>query len=254
VLDLLVALLGLPVRLPLRAAAVGDALMNEHVRPPASPLGGTCRAALDFEAPWLIEKLVKDRIVATPAEGEALFTEVKRYLVMARSDESRIWEMYSLRVDEVWHAFILYTVQYTDFCHRHFGRYIHHAPSNAPRAATARTLPVATFAMFRDRYAKLFGCPLSDAWYDERSVGLDRHVRNERAGRLALRHDGDMVSLIGEDGEVVFAVSDIAAAALAFVAVTGAFYVRELPGDLDTEEKVALAEALVECRILKAAG
>jgi hypothetical protein len=228
--------------------------MNAPVSPPADAIAADVAAALDFDAPYLVEKLVKNRVVDSTAEAEALFREVKRYLVMARTDERRIiWEMHSLRVDEVWHQFILYTVQYAEFCQRHFGRYIHHAPSNAPHVEHARTIPVGTFDQFRDRYAALFGTALPDLWYDDRTVTVNRLVRNERAGRLTLRHDADMVELVTESGDAIFAVNDVAAPALGFVAATGAFHVRELPGGLDDEEKVALAATLIECRVLKAA-
>jgi hypothetical protein len=78
--------------------------------------------ALGYQAPFLIEKLLREGIVDTPEEGEALFLEVKRYLVLARLDRSFTFDMHSLRVDGVWHQFILYTVEYTDFCRRFFGR------------------------------------------------------------------------------------------------------------------------------------
>ena len=42
--------------------------------------------ALDFEAPYLVEKLVKDRVVDSAEQGSALFTEVKRYLVLNQVD------------------------------------------------------------------------------------------------------------------------------------------------------------------------
>ena len=74
--------------------------------------------ALAHEAPFLVEKLLKDRITQTVEEAEALFLEVKRYIVLVQSDPTRIWEMHSLRVDEVWHQFILFTAQYWDFCQR----------------------------------------------------------------------------------------------------------------------------------------
>ena len=32
-------------------------------------------------------------------------------------------------IDEVWHTFILYTVDYFKFCHHYFGYYLHHAPT-----------------------------------------------------------------------------------------------------------------------------
>lgn len=31
-------------------------------------------------------------------------------------------------IDEMWHAFILYTQIYADFCEKYFGRFIHHPP------------------------------------------------------------------------------------------------------------------------------
>jgi hypothetical protein len=60
-----------------------------------------------------------------------------------------------------------------------------------------------------------------------------------------------MVDLIGRDGRAFFSVSDIAREALQFIASTCGFYVRELPGDLTDEEKVALVAKLVEIKVLR---
>jgi hypothetical protein len=46
-------------------------------------------------------------------------------------------------------------------------------------------------------------------------------------------------------------VSDLAVDALRFIADTGAFYVRELPGELTSAEKVGLVAALVEMKLLR---
>ena len=210
--------------------------------------------ALAYEAPFLIERLLKARIAETAEEAEALFLEVKKYTVLVRSDTTRIWDMHSLRVDEAWHQFILFTPQYTDFCQRFFGLYIHHSPSNAPQSERAKAVPVAPFAEFRDRYQKLFGAPLPDVWYDERSITLERRVLNERAGLLALRDDREGIDLVAPDGDVLLTVNEFARKALAFIAQTGAFHVRELPGELSDEEKIALIATLVEYRILRVAG
>lgn len=212
------------------------------------------RDALAYEAPFLVEKLRKARIAETDAEAEALFLEAKKYLVMTQSDATRIWQMHSLRVDEAWHQFILFTAQYAEFCARYFGRYVHHSPSNAPKVERAEEIPVASFAEFRARYEELFGSALPDVWYDERSLTPRRRLLNEHAGRLTLRADGDAIDLLAPNGEVVLTVNDVAREALAFVARTGAFHVRELPGELTDDEKVALAAALVRCRILRVAG
>ncbi len=213
--------------------------------------------ALSFEAPYLIEKLLKERIVRSTDEAEALFAEVKKYIVLVRTDTSMIWEMHSLRVDAAWHQFVLYTLQYSEFCQRYFGRYIHHSPSNAPevkRAGAAPLSPVATFAMFRQRYEELFGQPLPDVWLDETSVNPDSRIVNELAGQLTLRRDGDMIDLVSVHGDTLISVHHLAHEAMAFLARTGAFYVRELPGGLTDEEKVGLAATMVSCRLLRAGG
>ncbi len=210
--------------------------------------------SLDYQAPFLIEKLLKDRIVETPEEAEALFTEVKRYILVCALDNTKSWHMYSLRIDECWHQFILFTRQYMDFCRQYFGRYIPHSPSNAPEVKTVKPIATTTFADFTRRYQQLFGAPPSDIWYDARNVTVRRRVLNDRAGRLSLHESDGMVELLSSRGEPLLSVNELARNALAFVAQTGAFYVRELPGDLEEDEKVALIAALVELKLLRLAS
>lgn len=229
--------------------------MTHHTASAVSPAGASAAIdALAYKAPFVIEKLLKARIAETAEEAESLFLEAKKYIVLAHSDDTKIWQMHSLRVDEAWHQFILFTAQYADFCQRFFGRYIHHAPSNAPKLEKARATPVASFAEFRARYEELFGSSPPDVWYDERSITLDRRVLNERAGLLTLRGEHDVVELVAPEGEVLMAVNELAREALAFVARTAAFHVRELPGELSDDERVALTATLVEYRILRVAG
>ena len=207
--------------------------------------------ALAYEAPFLVEKLVKDRFVETPEEGEALFAEVKRFLVLVASDERVIWDMYSLRIDEAWHQFVLFTRQYVDFCQRFFGRYMHHSPSNAPESKTAPAAEASSFARFQQRYEELFGGPLPSVWYDHTHVTVRRRILNDRAGMLTVSSTDDMVDLVSPRGDVLLSANEIAREALAFIARTGAFYVRELPGDLDDEEKIGLVATLVEHKMLR---
>jgi len=228
--------------------------------PAASRLGDSetdARAAsLEYEAPYLIEKLVKDRVCASEHEARALFREVKRFLYLNRTDRSRVWDMVSHRVDEVWHQFVLFTLQYMEFCERHYGIYLPHAPSNAPKPARggAPDVPTATFAEFAARYETMYGEPLPDCWHDDRSVGLNRRVIDTRIGHLLMRQTEGNLELVNGDGEVVFAVNAIAEPAMTFIAETGAFYVRELPGGLTDEEKVALVATLVQHRFLRVGG
>ena len=213
--------------------------------------GPTFFDALDFEAPYLIEKLLKDCVVDTAEQASALFTEVKRYLVLNHIDRTKSWKMYSLRVDEVWHQFVLFTVEYSAFCDKYFGHYAHHAPSNAPDPGFGHRAPEATFAEFTERYRQMFGAEPPDLWDDSTSIAPHRRIVNERAGQLELRSADDMVDLIGRNGRVLFSVNEIARAALRFIAGTGAFYVRELPGDLTDDEKVALIATLIDMKLLR---
>jgi hypothetical protein len=212
--------------------------------------------ALAFEAPYVIERLVNDRIVASVPEAEELFTEVKRYLVMSEVCDDVVVGMCSARVDEAWHAFILYTSQYADFCQRYFGHFIGHAPKNAPKAGAdphghRREL---SFPEFCTRYEELFGELLPEVWLDPRNVVVGQRVFNDEAGELSIARSGSAAELIDASGDVLVSVNDIAVDALAFIAVTGAFYVRELPGGLTDREKVALVEALLTIRTLRLAS
>jgi hypothetical protein len=218
------------------------------------PQAQTSLDALGYEAPFLIEKLIKNCVVDTDAEAEELFREVKRYLVLCDLDQSRVWNMYSLRVDEAWHQFILFTRQYMEFCQRFFGRYVPHNPSNAPKVEYSRPAEKTSFKQFYSRYQELFAEPLPDLWYDESTVTLNRRLFSRWAGPLTVRADGDMVELLNSSGDALFAVNDVAAPALQFIADTGAFYVRELPGDMTDDEKLALAAVLVECKVLRSAS
>jgi hypothetical protein len=74
---------------------------------------------------------------------------------------------------------------------------------------------------------------------------------NDRAGKFTLRDEGGMVDLLTSTGDVVVSINEFGRNALAFVARTGVFYVRELPGDLDDEEKIALVATLVEYKVLR---
>ena len=212
--------------------------------------------SLSYEAPFLLEKLLKDQIAETLDEARALFQEVKRYILLAQVDESATaWAMNSLRVDEAWHQFVLFTREYTDYCQRFFHRYIHHNPSNAPRLITDRHgKESSSFDRFRERYERFFGAPLPEVWYDKKSVTIRRRVINHDAGQCTLREEGSMVDLLDANGKLRLSVNDLAREAIAFIARTGAFYVRELPGDLSDEEKIAIIATLVEYKLLRVAS
>ncbi|MBI1859496.1 MAG: hypothetical protein HYR96_01085 [Deltaproteobacteria bacterium] len=51
-------------------------------------------------------------------------------------------------IDNMWHNFILYTQDYTEFCHSYFGEYLHHQPD----MALIQTHPQSEFAVLMEKY------------------------------------------------------------------------------------------------------
>jgi hypothetical protein len=69
---------------------------------------------------WLTRKHALD------LQGNGTDPGLPRACIMLRSMQE---------IDEMWHEFILFTQDYTEFCHQYFGEYLHHLPNifdNAP--------------------------------------------------------------------------------------------------------------------------
>ena len=73
----------------------------------------------------------------TLADAEEIFFETKRWLWLCASEMAaapdspvkRIPLLSEARViDLMWHMFVIFTRDYTDFCNAHFGFYLHHQP------------------------------------------------------------------------------------------------------------------------------
>lgn len=76
----------------------------------------------------VIARIVRDEGVA-PELAERWFVEMLKFLdtcgALALEQDPR-GVVPSKQVDAAWHAFILHTRPYTEFCERHFGGYLHH--------------------------------------------------------------------------------------------------------------------------------
>jgi hypothetical protein len=110
-----------------------------------SGLTGTPIANLEtvlaYRHPGVVARYIKD-FGDDQTAAEELFLELLRWLYYcARATEpgkrAGAISMYPeiLRIDDMWHVFILHTRDYADFCDRYFGRFIHHEPlpPDAPR-------------------------------------------------------------------------------------------------------------------------
>ncbi len=97
---------------------------------------------ISHENPLLIGRIAKALEIQ---EDEALtvFTEVLRFLYLIGKYNERLTP--SLKIDNAWHEFILFTRLYMRTCQEHFGRYIHHSPGGDEsdnKARFERTLQI----------------------------------------------------------------------------------------------------------------
>lgn len=101
-------------------------------------------------------RLQKEGVIPAEMIDEAL-QEWRKFMTTILYADGPVG-MISPIVDEVWHAFILFTKEYAAFCEGVFGRFIHHAPNwpGAPASNGSRQ-------NFRQVYGELYG-PLPTIW------------------------------------------------------------------------------------------
>ncbi len=80
---------------------------------------------MNFQFDPLIHRMV-DKYDWTEDRSRSVFEDTKRYLFLARTTSLPL--IPPPDVDEVWHNFILFTVDYASFCERFLGKFIHHRP------------------------------------------------------------------------------------------------------------------------------
>ncbi len=68
-----------------------------------------------------------------------------------------------LAIDEMWHAFILCTREYADFCHWAFGKFIHHVPNTAHE----NILPQSEFDNMVAYVHRILGGNIAMRWFVE---------------------------------------------------------------------------------------
>ena len=115
------------------------------------------RELADFQAPYLEAKLLAAGRFDSPAHYQRVFLELKKFLFLVHASR-RDLPVTSLGVDTVWHEFILFTAQYTAFCTRFFGTYIHHNPIPTPDPPDSSAV-----AAFQALYHDYFG-PMPSLW------------------------------------------------------------------------------------------
>lgn len=114
------------------------------------------RQIMSYPLQQVRHRLQKEGVIPVRMIDEAMH-EWRKFMTTLL-DADRPVGMISPIVDEVWHAYILFTKDYAAFCDDVFGRFIHHAPNwpGAPESSGSGQ-------NFRDLYAELYG-PLPAIW------------------------------------------------------------------------------------------
>lgn len=89
-------------------------------------------------------------------EGAAIFADLKRWLWLNALPDAPPLHISSelFIIDEMWHAFVLHTEPYADYCRSRFGFFIHHRPTSQrekERHARQRVRDPAGFARRLER-------------------------------------------------------------------------------------------------------
>lgn len=89
---------------------------------------------MDYNHPALIERMVT-KIGWTPEFADELFDEMKMFLYLCATNDGSMAPPED--IDEIWHNFILFTGDYTDYCKSKVGFFLHHQPlTQAQRASS----------------------------------------------------------------------------------------------------------------------
>lgn len=76
------------------------------------------------------------------AQEQQVFDGLRDYFILCAQARGRFVSMPSQVADDAWHAFILHTRVYQDFCNKAFGRFLHHTPAEAMNTPTQATVGI----------------------------------------------------------------------------------------------------------------
>jgi hypothetical protein len=144
------------------------------------------QAIEQYDLWFVIERLVDKGSLAPNRIDQAVF-EFRRYVALVALGYDNLG-MHSQEVDEVWHAFILFTREYDQFCNLTCGHMIHHTPNTSLRPE----LPSPSVPSFEQAYTKYFG-PLPTIWKANRQAKTECDAEGEEPESEISKGDCDVV-------------------------------------------------------------
>jgi hypothetical protein len=109
--------------------------------------------------------------LASPAEGKEVFREMLRWLYLYYRGQVDGPEDFACalspeieKIDWMWHAFMLFTRDYADFCDRYFGFFLHHVPAEDEPAESVTQAELERQFSF---VCRVLGANTLNAWYGD---------------------------------------------------------------------------------------
>jgi len=130
---------------------------------------------LAFRHPGVVRRYCKE-YGGSPAEAEEVFQEMLKWLYLgsrcpADTEAAARCVMTGeiVKLDWMWHTFLLFTPDYAAFCDRYFGFFLHHVPEPEDEADEPES-PEDVRAQLEHQYALVYdvlGEQTLLVWYDE---------------------------------------------------------------------------------------
>lgn len=123
---------------------------------------------ISYQNPDVVERIAREHQMDL-TRAESIFRDTLRFLYLAGATDAKHIAP-TKNIDIGWHAFLMFTRDYAEFCKLSFGKFIHHAPRRrGDGPATVNSLAI-TFELAR----RVFGPGLSENWaYDIRSADCE---------------------------------------------------------------------------------
>ncbi|HWD90795.1 MAG TPA: hypothetical protein VG938_00465 [Verrucomicrobiae bacterium] len=100
----------------------------------------------------LVYRMV-DKYKWTEAAARECFEDLKKFLYMAVLADKPVAP--TEKLDEMWHNFILYTMDYAEYCQTRFGLFVHHRPRRRDDPKSTRNMRQETLEFASELFAVL---------------------------------------------------------------------------------------------------
>ena len=132
---------------------------------------------LKYKHPAVVRRFKKDH-PAKADQAQELFDDLlrffwasKKHSIDKKTQASKTLDFVFIMdeemrdIDQMWHVFLLYTQDYTDFCLRYFDEFLHHLPDIVPTFETEKLQFEPNLEKFLDYTYDLLGENLVRRWF-----------------------------------------------------------------------------------------